>query len=206
MTTAITERRKSRTGRVVTDKMDKTVIIAVDRRVRHRLYGKVLKRVSKLVAHDEANECHIGDIVRVVETRPLSKTKRWRIVEVIRRAETLEVQVDAAAVADQPEEVASPEPAVAAPEKAPEAEPEIEEAVAEAEEAPDEAPVAEAEEAVAEAEEGASEAEKPASPRKKRATTTKPRATKASAKASADDAASEGDGEAASEGDGESRK
>ena len=174
MTTALIERRKSRLGRVVADKMDKTVIIAVDRRVHHRLYGKVLKRVSKIVAHDEANEYRIGDVVRVVETRPLSRTKRWRVIELIRRAESLEVAVDEASVADQPVE----EPVEAAPEEAPvaEAEPVTEEAVEEepeAEAVPEEAPVAEAEPATEEATD-----EEPAPARKRRATTAKPRAAK----------------------------
>ena len=102
MTMTNTNRRKTRSGRVVSDKMDKTITIAVDRRVRHRLYGKVLKRISKLVVHDEANEYRIGDVVKIIETRPLSKTKRWRVVELIRRADTLEVAVAEAAEADQP--------------------------------------------------------------------------------------------------------
>ena len=95
--------RKSRLGRVVSDKRDKTITIAVDRRVKHRLYGKVMKRISKLVVHDENNEYEIGDVVRVIETRPLSKTKRWRVVELIRRADTVEV-VEVVAEADQPAE------------------------------------------------------------------------------------------------------
>jgi small subunit ribosomal protein S17 len=79
-------RRKMRTGVVVSDKMDKTVLIRIDRQVRHRLYDKTVRRSSKLAAHDEQNEAHVGDTVRVMETRPLSKSKRWRVVEIVERA------------------------------------------------------------------------------------------------------------------------
>ncbi len=79
-------RRKVRTGVVVSDAMDKTVLVRIDRQVRHRLYGKTVRRSSKLAAHDEQNDAHVGDTVRVVETRPLSKTKRWRVVEIVERA------------------------------------------------------------------------------------------------------------------------
>ncbi len=78
--------RKTRTGIVVSDKMDKTVVIAIKDNVRHPLYGKIVKRTSKIHAHDEKNECGIGDRVAVMETRPLSKTKRWRVVEIIEKA------------------------------------------------------------------------------------------------------------------------
>ena len=78
--------RKTRTGIVVSDKMDKTVVIAIKDNVRHPLYGKTVKRTSKIHAHDEKNECGIGDRVAVMETRPLSKTKRWRVVEIIEKA------------------------------------------------------------------------------------------------------------------------
>lgn len=78
--------RKTRTGFVIGDKMDKTVVVSVSSTVRHRLYGKIYKRNSKLQAHDEKNEAKIGDKVRVAETRPLSKTKRWRVVEILERA------------------------------------------------------------------------------------------------------------------------
>ena len=71
---------------VVSDGMDKTVLVRIDRQVTHPLYGKTVRRSSKLAAHDEANDAHVGDTVRVMETRPLSKTKRWRVVEVIERA------------------------------------------------------------------------------------------------------------------------
>ena len=79
-------RRKVRTGVVVSDKMDKTVLIRIDRQVTHPLYQKTVRRSSKLAAHDEQNEAHVGDTVRVMETRPLSKSKRWRVVEIVERA------------------------------------------------------------------------------------------------------------------------
>ena len=78
--------RKVREGLVVSDKMDKTVVVSVEDRVKHALYGKVLRRTSKLKAHDEENDCGIGDRVRIMETRPLSATKRWRVVEILEKA------------------------------------------------------------------------------------------------------------------------
>ncbi|HET7723363.1 MAG TPA: 30S ribosomal protein S17 [Propionibacteriaceae bacterium] len=78
--------RKVREGLVVSDKMDKTVVVAVEDRVKHSLYGKVMRRTERLKVHDEANEAGVGDRVRVMETRPLSATKRWRLVEVIEKA------------------------------------------------------------------------------------------------------------------------
>ena len=78
--------RKTRTGKVVSNKMQKTIVVAVEDHVRHPLYGKIVKRTYKLKAHDENNECKIGDKVRVMETRPLSKDKRWRLVEIMERA------------------------------------------------------------------------------------------------------------------------
>ena|ERR1700712_494692 len=78
--------RKVREGLVVSDKMEKTVVVSVEDRVKHALYGKVLRRTSKLKAHDETNQCGIGDRVRIQETRPLSATKRWRVVEVLEKA------------------------------------------------------------------------------------------------------------------------
>ena len=78
--------RKTRTGRVISDKMNKTVVIAIEDHVKHPVYGKIIKRTLKVHAHDEANACGIGDKVRIMETRPLSKTKRWRVVEVIEKA------------------------------------------------------------------------------------------------------------------------
>ena len=81
-----TSYRKTRTGKVVSDKMDKTIVVAVEDRVAHPLYKKIIKRTYKLKAHDENNDCGIGDRVRVMETRPMSKEKRWRLVEVIEKA------------------------------------------------------------------------------------------------------------------------
>jgi small subunit ribosomal protein S17 len=78
--------RKERTGLVVSDKMDKSITIEVERKVKHPMYGKFVKKTSKFIAHDEKNECNIGDTVRVMETRPLSKNKCWRLVEIIERA------------------------------------------------------------------------------------------------------------------------
>jgi small subunit ribosomal protein S17 len=79
-------RRKTRVGTVVSNKMDKTVVVSVEDRVKHALYGKVMRRTSKLKAHDETNQCGVGDRVVIMETRPLSATKRWRVVEVAERA------------------------------------------------------------------------------------------------------------------------
>ena len=78
--------RKERVGQVVSNKMDKTITIAVQRKVKHEMYGKFIGKTTKFTAHDENNECGIGDTVRVSETRPLSKNKRWRLVEIIERA------------------------------------------------------------------------------------------------------------------------
>ena len=78
--------RKTRVGKVVSDKMDKTIVVAIADSVQHPLYKKIIKRTYKLKAHDENNECGIGDTVRVMETRPLSKDKRWRLVEIIEKA------------------------------------------------------------------------------------------------------------------------
>ena len=78
--------RKTRTGKVVSDKMDKTIVVAVEDHVKHPLYNKIVKRTYKVKAHDENNECGMGDIVKVMETRPLSKDKRWRLVEIMEKA------------------------------------------------------------------------------------------------------------------------
>ena len=78
--------RKVRTGKVVSDKMDKTIVVAVEDHVKHPLYKKIVKRTYKLKAHDEKNECNVGDTVKVMETRPLSKDKRWRLVEIMEKA------------------------------------------------------------------------------------------------------------------------
>lgn len=87
-TTATAERnaRKERVGKVVSAKMDKTISVAIERQVKHPIYGKFVKRTTKLMAHDEANDAREGDVVRIMETRPLSKNKRWRLVEVVERA------------------------------------------------------------------------------------------------------------------------
>ncbi|MBQ7075956.1 MAG: 30S ribosomal protein S17 [Clostridia bacterium] len=79
--------RKTRIGRVVSDKMDKTIVVAIEDSVMHPLYSKVMKRTYKLKAHDENNQCGVGDRVKVMETRPLSKDKRWRLVEIVEKAQ-----------------------------------------------------------------------------------------------------------------------
>ncbi|OJU78810.1 MAG: 30S ribosomal protein S17 [Bacteroidetes bacterium 47-18] len=86
MSTVERKTRKSRVGLVTSDKAHKTITVAVERKVKHPIYGKFLKKTTKFHAHDENNECGIGDTVRIMETRPLSKTKRWRLVEVIEKA------------------------------------------------------------------------------------------------------------------------
>ena len=78
--------RKTRIGEVVSDKMDKTIVVAIKTKVRHPLYGKMVNRTRKFKAHDENNECGIGDTVKIMETRPLSKDKRWRLVEIVEKA------------------------------------------------------------------------------------------------------------------------
>ena len=79
--------RKTRVGQVVSDKMDKTIVVAIEDSVQHKLYKKIVKRTYKLKAHDENNECGVGDTVKVMECRPLSKDKRWRLVEILKKAE-----------------------------------------------------------------------------------------------------------------------
>ncbi len=86
MNTERTTSRKVRVGKVVSDKMDKTVVVIVEDRVAHKTYKKIIGRTYRLKAHDELNECGVGDIVRVMETRPLSKDKRWRVVEIVEKA------------------------------------------------------------------------------------------------------------------------
>jgi small subunit ribosomal protein S17 len=86
MTTVERKTRKSRIGIVTSDKMNKTITVAVERKVKHPIYGKFLKKTTKFHAHDEQNQCGIGDTVRIMETRPLSKTKCWRLVEIIEKA------------------------------------------------------------------------------------------------------------------------
>ncbi len=78
--------RKTRTGIVTSDKMDKTITVAIERKVKHPIYGKFVKKTTKFHAHDEKGECTIGDVVKIMETRPLSKTKRWRLVEIVEKA------------------------------------------------------------------------------------------------------------------------
>ncbi len=78
--------RRSRLGVVVSDKMDKTVVVAVERKVQHPLYGKIMSKTVKFKAHDEKNECSVGDRVRIMETRPISKDKRWRVTEIVEKA------------------------------------------------------------------------------------------------------------------------
>lgn len=79
--------RKVRVGKVVSDKMDKTIVVAVERSTRHPLYGKIIRKTKKYKAHDEDNTCRIGDKVRIMETRPLSRDKRWRLVEIVERTQ-----------------------------------------------------------------------------------------------------------------------
>ncbi|ADL68010.1 MULTISPECIES: 30S ribosomal protein S17 [Thermoanaerobacterium] len=79
--------RKVRIGKVVSNKMQKTIVVAVEDRIRHPLYNKIIRRTKKFKAHDENNQCNIGDVVKIMETRPLSKEKRWRLVEIIKKAE-----------------------------------------------------------------------------------------------------------------------
>jgi len=78
--------RKERVGKVVSNKMQKSISVAIDRKVKHPIYGKFMKKTTKLMAHDEKNEAGIGDVVRIMETRPLSKNKRWRLVEIVEKA------------------------------------------------------------------------------------------------------------------------
>jgi small subunit ribosomal protein S17 len=78
--------RKERIGVVTSDKMEKSIVVAVERKVKHPKYGKFVKKTTRFVAHDENNDCHIGDTVRIMETRPLSKSKNWRMVEIVERA------------------------------------------------------------------------------------------------------------------------
>ena len=86
MTTAQRSRRKVRVGKVVSDRMEKTVVVSIERLVRHETYGRYVRRRTKFKVHDEKNECHVGDVIRFAETRPLSKDKRWRFVGIVERA------------------------------------------------------------------------------------------------------------------------
>ena len=148
-------KRKIRVGRVVGNKMEKTVVVAVEWSRAHRLYKKRIRRISRFKAHDEENRCRVGDEVQIIETRPLSKTKRWRVLSILKSHEIAEVKPEEINLPeDEPQEVAEAEPTAEAeePEEVAEAEPTAEaeepEEVAEAE------PTAEAEEPeeVAEAE------------------------------------------------------
>ncbi|MDZ4746451.1 MAG: 30S ribosomal protein S17 [bacterium] len=85
--TGVDANRKTRIGKVVSNKADKTIVVSIERQVAHPIYKKYFKRTKKLMAHDEANDCNIGDLVKVIETRPLSARKRWRLVEIIKRAQ-----------------------------------------------------------------------------------------------------------------------
>lgn len=85
-------KRKVRIGTVISDKMDKTVVVQVEALTRHPLYKKVIRRRAKFMAHDEENKCRIGDVVKIIETRPLSKKKRWRVVEILQKKEKVEVE------------------------------------------------------------------------------------------------------------------
>jgi small subunit ribosomal protein S17 len=156
-TPAVQGQRKTKVGRVVSDKMDKTIVVSVERLTRHRLYKRVIRLTTKFKAHDEDNDAHVGDTVRIEESRPLSATKRWRLVEVVQRAgdhgaaAELELVAEDAEVSEAIHAAAHPgrgrHDADAAEADADGAE--AGEAVAEA--APDEAPVAEVEEEAAEA-------------------------------------------------------
>ncbi|ACM23178.1 MULTISPECIES: 30S ribosomal protein S17 [Thermotoga] len=97
--------RKRMIGVVVSDKMDKTVVVAVERHVQHPLYKKYIKRTKKYHAHDEKNECRVGDVVEIEETRPLSKTKRWRVVKIIKRFEPERILKEEEEVQDELEEI-----------------------------------------------------------------------------------------------------
>ena len=88
--------RKTRVGKVVSNKMDKTIVVAVENHVKHPLYGKIVKKTYKLKAHDENNECGIGDTVKVMETRPLSKDKRWRLVSIVEKPDKEDVEIGTA--------------------------------------------------------------------------------------------------------------
>lgn len=85
-TTAVRSRRKMRVGKVVSDRMDKTVVVSIERLVKHEQYGRYVRRRTKFKVHDEKNECRVGDVIRFMETRPMSKDKRWRFVEFVERA------------------------------------------------------------------------------------------------------------------------
>ncbi len=150
-------KRKTRLGRVVSNKMDKTIVVAVETSRRHPIYKKTIRKTTKYKAHDEKNECGLGDTVRLVETRPLSKEKRWRVAEIISRAEVIEVKPEEIAV--EPEALGiKPEVVEEKPEEA-EAKVEVAEAEPEEAEAKPEEVEAEPKEAEAKAEEVEAKAE-----------------------------------------------
>jgi len=99
------KKRKTRLGRVLSNKMDKTVVVAIETSRHHPLYKKAIRKISKYKAHDEKNECELGDMVRLIETRPLSKEKRWKVAEIITKAEVLEVKPEEIEVQPEKEEV-----------------------------------------------------------------------------------------------------
>ena len=102
-TATVQGKRKTKVGRVVSDRMDKTIVVSVERLTRHRLYKRVIRLTTKFKAHDEANEAHIGDTVRIEESRPLSATKRWRLVEVVQRAGDHGMPAELELIAEEPE-------------------------------------------------------------------------------------------------------
>jgi small subunit ribosomal protein S17 len=102
-TAAVQGKRKTKVGRVVSDKMDKTIVVSVERLTRHRLYKRVIRLTTKFKAHDEANEAHVGDTVLIEESRPLSATKRWRLVEVVQRAGDHGVPAELELIAEEAE-------------------------------------------------------------------------------------------------------
>jgi small subunit ribosomal protein S17 len=102
-TTAVQGKRKTKVGRVVSDKMDKTIVVSVERLTRHRLYKRVIRLTTKFKAHDEDNDAHVGDTVLIEESRPLSATKRWRLVEVVQRAGDHGAQAELSLVAEDAE-------------------------------------------------------------------------------------------------------
>lgn len=111
------QRRKVRVGRVVSNKMQKTVVVVVDWSQPHPLYGKAVRRRTRFMAHDERNECKVGDLVRIMETRPLSRTKRWRVVEIIERGELPEIRPEE--ISEEQGVAIAAAPAPRAPEAAP---------------------------------------------------------------------------------------
>ena len=102
-TETVQGKRKAKVGRVVSDRMDKTIVVSVERLARHRLYKRVIRLTTKFKAHDEANEAHIGDTVRIEESRPLSATKRWRLVDIVQKAGDHGLPAELELIAEEPE-------------------------------------------------------------------------------------------------------